>query len=490
MKPYIRTSYQKTILILLIAVGLARLLSLGVYPLADTTEARYGEVARLMITTGDWITPQISEGEPFWGKPPLSFWLTAMSFKLFGITEFTARLPSFLLGLAVIAMVWHMATRQKGATFALVACLVLATSVLFWVSSGAVMTDHCLLTGTTLSMVSFWRSVHTPGKKGCMWGYIFFMGLALGLLAKGPIALVLTFFPVAAWVFCRKNYRDVWEKIPWVTGVIVLTVLTVPWYWLAEVKTPGFLNYFLVGEHWNRFLIPGWKGDLYGSAHSHPRGMIWLYWLACAFPWSFIVPLGFFRKKIQGKTLKEFLLKDEWRVYLILWSVFPMIFFTLAGNILPAYVLPGLPAFSLLAAGVMTETKLSADDGSLKRIGVVKSGGFAMLVLFSIATIIVSAGIGPSKKSQKELMETFGKETRGQKGHISYLFERPFSAAFYSNGSAKKIDTTDRIGALLKNSDTDYMAVPEKQFNHIPASMFSRFINLGPINGYVLLKEK
>ncbi len=305
MKPYIRTSYQKTILTLLIAVGLVRLLSLGVYPLADTTEARYGEIARLMITTGDWITPRISEGVPFWGKPPLSFWLTAMSFKLFGISEFAARLPSFLLGLAVIAMVWQMATRQKDTTFALVTCLVLATAVLFWVSSGAVMTDHCLLTGTTLSMVSFWRSMHTSGKKGRMWGYIFFMGLALGLLAKGPIALVLTFFPVAAWVFCRKNYRDVWEKIPWVTGVIVLTVLTVPWYWLAEVKTPGFLNYFLVGEHWNRFLIPGWKGDLYGSAHSHPRGMIWLYWLACAFPWSFIVPLEFCRKKIQEKTSKN-----------------------------------------------------------------------------------------------------------------------------------------------------------------------------------------
>jgi hypothetical protein len=70
---------------------LVRLLFLGSYPLADTTEARYAEVARLMLVSGDWITPQIEAGVPFWGKPPLSFWLTAGSFKLFGISEFAAR---------------------------------------------------------------------------------------------------------------------------------------------------------------------------------------------------------------------------------------------------------------------------------------------------------------------------------------------------------------------------------------------------------------
>jgi 4-amino-4-deoxy-L-arabinose transferase-like glycosyltransferase len=484
MKPYSRTSYQKTILTLLIAVGLIRLLSLGVYPLADTTEARYGEIARLMVTTGNWITPQISEGVPFWGKPPLSFWLTAISFKLFGFNEFAARLPSFLLGLAVIAMVWQMARRQKDTVLALVACLVLASSVLFWVSSGAVMTDHCLLAGTTLSMVSFWQSIQTPGKKGRMWGYVFFIGMAIGLLAKGPIALVLTFFPVAAWVFCRQKYLDVWKKIPWITGVVLLAVLTMPWYWIAEAKTPGFLTYFLVGEHWNRFLVPGWKGDLYGSAHSRPKGMIWLYWLISAFPWSIIVPLGFCSKKIRAFPSIKFFCKDDWTAYLVLWSVFPMVFFTLAGNILPAYVLPGLPAFSLLTAGVLTKNGLCADDT------IVKWGAAAMVFLFSIATIIVSTGIGPSQNSQKKLMGTFYKEIKGEKIHITYLFKRPFSAAFYSKGTAGKINTTDKIDALLKNGDTDYMAVKENRLNRIPIPILNRFSDLGHINRYILLKEK
>jgi 4-amino-4-deoxy-L-arabinose transferase-like glycosyltransferase len=484
MKPYIRTSYQKYILALLIAVGLVRLLSLGAYPLADTTEARYGEIARLMVTTGDWITPQISEGTPFWGKPPLSFWLTAISFKLFGFNEFAARLPSFLLGLAVIAMVWHMAIRQKNTTSALIACLTLTSSVLFWISSGAVMTDHCLLAGTTLSMVSFWQAMHTPGKKGHTWGYVFFIGMAIGLLAKGPVALVLICFPVAASIFFRKNHLDVWKKIPWITGLVLLAVLTVPWYWLAETESPGFLSYFLIGEHWNRFLVPGWKGDLYGSAHSRPKGMIWLYWLISAFPWSVIVPLGFCSKKIRKNASWKSFFKDEWTVYLILWSVFPMVFFTLAGNILPAYVLPGLPAFSLLTAGVLTKNGLCDADT------VVKWGAAAMLFLFSIATIIVYTGIGPSENSQKKLMETFYKEIKGGEIHITYLFKRPFSAAFYSKGTARKIDTTNKIDALLKNGDTDYMAVKENRLNRIPAPILNRFSDLGHINRYILLKEK
>ena len=484
MKPDIRTSCQKYILLLLIALGLVRLLSLGVYPLADTTEARYGEIARLMVTTGDWITPQISEGTPFWGKPPLSFWLTAMSFKLLGFNEFAARLPSFLLGLAVLAMVWQMAIWQKGTVSALIACLVLASTVLFWVSSGAVMTDHCLLAGTTLSMVSFWRSMHPPGKKGRTWGYIFFIGMAIGLLAKGPIAIVLTCVPIAAWIFIRKNYLEVWEKIPWITGAVLLTALTLPWYWMAEAKTPGFLTYFLIGEHWNRFLVPGWKGDLYGSAHSRPKGMIWLYWLACAFPWSFIVPVQFYRIKTRERVFPKTLFPNSWTAYLISWAVFPMLFFTLAGNILPAYVLPGLPAFSLLAADLIKKSGGPAAYNS------VKWGGSGMIFLYAIAVIIVVAGIGPSENSQKKLMAVFQEETKGGKSHITYLYKRPFSAAFYSRGTAGKIDTTDSIDALLKNNSTDYIAVQEKRLNRIPAPVLNHFINWACINRYVLLKEK
>jgi len=95
-------------------VALVRLLTLGLYPLNDTTEARYAEVARKMLELNDWITPWYDYGVPFWAKPPLSTWLTAISLKLFGINEFAARLPYFLLALLIAWIVWDWVARSAG----------------------------------------------------------------------------------------------------------------------------------------------------------------------------------------------------------------------------------------------------------------------------------------------------------------------------------------------------------------------------------------
>jgi 4-amino-4-deoxy-L-arabinose transferase-like glycosyltransferase len=82
-----------------------RLLTLSAYPLYDTTEARYAEIARVMLATDNWVTPQIEPGEPFWAKPPLSIWATALSFSVLGINEFAARLPSLLFTLATACLI-------------------------------------------------------------------------------------------------------------------------------------------------------------------------------------------------------------------------------------------------------------------------------------------------------------------------------------------------------------------------------------------------
>jgi len=143
----------------LVVVVVVRLATLGAYPLMDTTEARYAEIARKMLETGDWVMPQFDYGVPFWGKPPLSTWLSAAAMAAFGSSEFAARLPSFLLLLGCGALVHRLAATRGGGDQALWTLAVFAGTALVFVAAGAVMTDPALVLGTTLSMAGFWLAV-------------------------------------------------------------------------------------------------------------------------------------------------------------------------------------------------------------------------------------------------------------------------------------------------------------------------------------------
>lgn len=493
MKSELTLMQRRMFWTLLIFTMLVRLLSLGSYPLTDTTEARYGEIARLMAETGDWVTPQIHQGVPFWGKPPLSTWLSAVSIRILGVNEFAARLPSFLIALTVLALVYFFASRQRGRDFALVAAVGLASSVLFFVSSGAVMTDPALFLGTTLSMVAFWRAMTEKGRSGLIWGYFFFVGLALGLLAKGPVALVLTGLPVGGWIGWKRQWGSVWCRIPWLTGLALCLVLSVPWYYLAEVKTPGFLDYFLIGEHWKRFLISGWNGDLYGHAHSYPLGTIWLFWLESALPWTLVFFAALCRKEVRRRAGRILNHSDGWCAYLVLWAVSPMVFFTVARNILPTYILPGLPAFALL----MTELVL-ADQSSTQQATFLPTWGSRNMLraavvaslLYALGGILVVGHVIPLKKSQKELVTAYQNDRGEFAGQLVYLFKRPHSAEFYSRGRIRFVEQVKDIETYFKNFKKDYFAVKEGQINYLPESFLLRVESLGKFNGYSLLKEK
>ena len=197
-----QTAFWFSLLVLVICI---RVLTLSAYPLADTTEARYAEVARLMATTNDWITPQIELGVPFWAKPPLSFWATALSFKVFDQSELTARLPALIWLLLTAGVLFWLNPYHRNRSGSLAAIVVLFTTAVGFISAGAVMTDGALVFAVTLAMAAFWRFTKTQKKR---WGYIFFIALALGLLAKGPVAWVLTLTPLIVWL----SWCGYWQR--------------------------------------------------------------------------------------------------------------------------------------------------------------------------------------------------------------------------------------------------------------------------------------
>ncbi|MCW8334023.1 ArnT family glycosyltransferase [Vibrio paucivorans] len=406
---------------ILVTVLLIRLLSLGAYPLMDTTEARYGEMARLMIETGNWLTPQFDYGVPFWGKPPLFTWMSAGGIELFGLNEFAVRVPHWFAGLLVIGLMAYLA-RRAGFS-GLITSLVIATCGVFAISAGAVMTDMALTLGLTLAMVGFYLC--WQGKR--VWGYLGFIGLAIGLLAKGPLVIVLMGLAVMPWLILQHGviggFRTLWNRFPIVLGMGLMLLIALPWYLLAERATPGFLNYFIVGEHFKRFVVSGWEGDLYGSAHDETRGMIWLFWLYSALPWSIVLPVLLWKNKTKLKALNQD--SDGLVTYLMSWLVSPLVLFTLSGNILPAYVLPGIPALGLLVAMLVKDI-----DYDAKWFKVSAAIVPALLVL---AVVYIHLFVA-DKRSDKVIFVEADKSIP-----TYYIGKRPFSGQFYSSGKAKQL---------------------------------------------------
>ena len=173
-------------------------------PFTDTTKARYTDMARMMVETGDWITSQIEYGVPFWGKPPLHTWLSAFGIKLFGAGDFGPRVFILASALTVLWLIFLWAQTARELATALISIMVTTSTLLFLVASAFVMTDMLMVLGTTLSMTGFYTCT-TATSRRLVWGYLFFVGLAVGVPAKGPIAIVLTTLPIGLWVLLENR---------------------------------------------------------------------------------------------------------------------------------------------------------------------------------------------------------------------------------------------------------------------------------------------
>ena len=450
----------------LAVVALLRLLTLGLYPLTDTTEARYAEVARKMVELNDWITPWYDYGVPFWAKPPLSTWLTAASLKLFGINEFAARLPYFLLAVLIAWLMWDWA-RRRSSREALLAVGLLSGTMLYFIASAAVMTDLALVLGTTLAMRGFWSAFDEPAVARPKEKWLLFIGLGIGMLAKGPIAVVLTGIPIVLWAVVTGNIFTTLKRLPWIRGGLLTVAIALPWYWIAEIRTPGFWEYFFIGEHWKRFTVTGWTGDKYGTAHATARGAIWLLALAACLPWTALLPFMAIGRKAAlvppaaPPTPDEAAAKRSRRIYLLAWAVSPCLFFTMSGNILWTYVLPALPALAMLAGGWL------AVDGRVRRVdALVAIGVVAMAVL--IAAFFVNQQLADSWKTAKTAVTQYqARNTRGLP--LLFMGDLPYSASFYSQGKAKAVTGNAELATRLAKEGAFVALNPDQVKELTPA---------------------
>lgn len=482
----------------LLLLAVARLALTGLMPLMDTSEARYGDIARQMAERGDWVTPWFRDGNPFWGKPPLAFWLSAIGFKVFGFNEFGARAPHWLLGVALAALVWWQG-RQHSRRVAWHAATLLGGSALFLILSGAVLTDMALALGNALVMIGIWRALADPqaaqaparGGRSAQW--LIALGAIIGLLAKGPVAIVLCAIPVLGWALWAGRLRLLWRRVAWVWGSLLVAAVALPWYLLAEMRTPGFLTYFIVGEHWNRFVTAGWQGDLYGTAHIRPRGTIWLDALVAALPWTVLAPLAWWRAR-RLRRGQDTLLGGESAtlpprpaigeiVYLLAWALAPLLMFTMSRNILWTYVLPGLPAAALALASFTA--RLPRPQRTDVALAAVLAAWFLTIAL---APYALHRNGTFERRATAWVVELVEQQPGSRDAPLLYVGdEMPFSLAYYSNRRAQLVPSAQALPSALR-CPSSFVVLPVKTAPMLVPSPGQRITRLGASPNVVLMR--
>ncbi len=312
------------------------LLPLGVRPLVSPDEARYAEVAREMLASGDWIVPRLN-GLRYFEKPPLGYWLNAAAIKLFGENEFAVRFPSALAtGLtALLLFVWARKFSEERATPLFATAIFLLSFEVLAIGTFSVLDSVLSLWITAAIIAAFFACRAQEARKRML--LFILAGLACGLafLTKGFLALVLpviVIIPFVVWQGqCKTCLRMAWVPL------IAALVTVLPWSILIYRREPDFWRYFFWVEHVDRFLSP------HSGQHSEP---FWFYvpiLLGGAMPWTPLLgPI------IQG--LRHTNRKDPGVRLAICWLVFPFLFFSICSGKLVTYVLPCYPPLAFLIA--------------------------------------------------------------------------------------------------------------------------------------------
>lgn len=352
---------------------LLRALTLGVTDLIDPTESRYASIAAHMVASGNWLVPMIdlpSGLEPYLGKPPLHFWLTAISFKLFGEHEWASRLPSLISAFFVIGAVVRFGRSAWGLKYGLTAGLVAISTPFFFMFSGGSITDvtltACISWGVVSSYLTLYSNEAGARKRN---GCILAVSVALGFMTKGPVAIALTALPIFIFLAIKKDILLL-KKTPWLSCTAVFFAITLPWFILSELENPGFLKYFFWNENIARYLIKDY-GDKYGSGHVYTRGTAIFMMILATTPWAFILPYKYLRD--GWNTTKSALLRDDALIFVLIWGLSSAAFFCLVRQLHAAYLLPSVPGIALALTRSFNGYKLSdrAQNIALITIGLV-----------------------------------------------------------------------------------------------------------------------
>jgi 4-amino-4-deoxy-L-arabinose transferase-like glycosyltransferase len=373
--------------------------------LMDDSDAVLAQAARTMMETGDWVTPRL-DGVAYLEKPPLYYWPMILSYKIFGVHDWAARIPFALCAMGLAWLTAAMGVWAFGKRAGFYAGLCMATCIGLFLFTRILIPDVMLTFTVALAFWAFLRALDEEERHPRLWAGVLAASLGTGLLIK---SLVGVLFPLAGGIIYlfltrRLFYARTWKRLHPFSGVLIALLIAAPWHILAALRNPpyfyfglhsgpgqyhGFLWFFLINEQLLRFLNLRYPRD-YDTV---PRLYFWLFHLLWLFPWSV------YFTAIAKLSFKPIDRAGRMRLMALCWIGFLLIFFTFSTT-QEYYSMPCYPALALLLGSAMAAGGSWIRRGTYVLCGVAAAAAIVTLTLFFLVRHVPAPGDISSALSQ------------------------------------------------------------------------------------------
>ncbi|MCX6908576.1 MAG: glycosyltransferase family 39 protein [Verrucomicrobia bacterium] len=343
---------------------------LGVRGLNDPDEGRYAEEAREMLERLQtnrlaWLEATL-DGEPYYSKPPLTNWLTCATMSVLGLNEWGARMPAALAALGAVLVAMTLARRMGGERWAALTGVVLPTSLMFFVVGRLITTDMILLFFMASALAAFWFWFEDGGRRSLA---VFWLALSGAMMTKGPVGVAVPLLVIVATLVTLRQPRRLLE-LGWLWGLPLFAVLGLGWYLQACIRF----------DLWWFFLGQQVAGHYFKDAQGHPQP-IWYFAVLLvvgALPWTLCALTAGWRWREEAQSPQM----RARRVFLVIWVVTGLVFFSMSRTKLATYILPVMVPVGLLAARFWEEMLMAEQPamGGWRRVAAWSSVVFTALV--------------------------------------------------------------------------------------------------------------
>jgi 4-amino-4-deoxy-L-arabinose transferase-like glycosyltransferase len=375
--------------------GLGFFYGRGAIGLLGADEPRYAQVAREMLARSDWVTPTL-QGKPWLEKPVLYYWQAMLSFRVErtlisaknkdsdGITDAAARLPAAFDAAMLIAAIYFFLRRFRPGS-ELDGALITASCAGVIGFARAAATDMPLAACFAIALLGWYAWYESRRRIDLAVFYIF---LALGTLAKGPVAPALAAVIIFLFVAIKRDWRAI-PRTLWLPGIALYLAVMLPWYIAVQLRNPEFFRFFILEHNLLRF-----SRDVY-----HHREPFWFFlpvFLLAMMPWTLVLVLAVAeRARLIWSEGKEALssTEDSWPLFLFIWMLVPILFFSASQSKLPGYILPGVPAGALLVAEYLAARRNDAPASDDKRFSFLFAAAHGVLCGLLIFSALSAASV-------------------------------------------------------------------------------------------------